>query len=236
MPQAIEKSAKATAKHETAAVVAKAAALAVPSLISKALMGRLMQDPELGTQFGFGCGIALSTLGISFSAANNIIDALEPHIAEFRYKDLISLMLHASNVLLSSSCALGGFAGAVAFMNADMNQSAMDAGYLFPLLIFIAAIRALTQKSANSHVKKLGEAAVEIGISIAAGVSAGQTSGELHAFLSATTALFTAIATSSVTGYLGSFFMASAPKKPKPELGLPLLTKASEASLEQIPA
>jgi hypothetical protein len=233
MPQSAEKSVKATAKHETATVIAKAAALAVPSLISKALMGRLMQDPELGTQFGFGCGIGLSTLGISFSAANNIIDALEPHIAEFRYRDLISFMLHASNVLLSSSCALGGFAGAVAFMNADMGQSTMDEGYLFPLLVFIAAIRALTQKAANSYIKKLGEAAVETGISIAAGVSVGQTNGELHAFLSATTALFTAIATSSLTGLLGSFFMTSAaPKKPETEVELPMLDKDSEASPE----
>ncbi|MDF2691066.1 MAG: hypothetical protein K0S29_921, partial [Gammaproteobacteria bacterium] len=45
MPQTAKLSAKATAKQETATVVAKATALAIPSLVSKAIMGKVMQDP-----------------------------------------------------------------------------------------------------------------------------------------------------------------------------------------------
>jgi chromate transport protein ChrA len=200
-------------------------------------MGKVMQDPELGVQFGFGSGISLAVLGMSFDAGNNIIASLEEQIAEFSHANLIRFALQTFNVLASSACALGGFAGAISFMGADMNQSTMDAGYLFPLLVFIATLRALSQKSSNPHVKKLGEAVAEAGLSIIAGATVGETSGQLHEFLSATTALFTAMAMTKITGFIGGFFMA-APAAPTPasEAEMPMLDQDSEASLEQAPA
>jgi hypothetical protein len=228
MPKAEKLSAKAVAKHEAASGLSKAVALGVSPAISKALMGHFMQDPELGTQFGFGSGIGLATLNISFSAANNIIDAIEPQIAEFHNKDLISFLLHTSNVLFSSSCATAGFLGAAAFMNADTDQSGMDAEYVFPLFVFIAALRVLVQKASNPYLKKLGEATVQAGISIATGVSVGYTSDRLHAFLSASTALFTATATSAVATFIGSFFMSPMPEQQtSSETGKPLLMNDS---------
>jgi hypothetical protein len=237
MPQTEKLSAKATAKQETATVVAKATALAIPSLVSKAIMGKVMQDPELGVQFGFGSGIALSVLGMSFDAGNNIIASLEEQISEFSYSNLIRFALHTFNALASSACALGSFAGAAAFMGASMEQSTMDSGYLFPLLLAIATLRALSQKSSNPYIKKLGETAVETGLSIIAGATVGETSGQLHEFLSAATALFTAMAMTKITGLIGGFFMA-APAAPVPttEAEMPMLDKDSEDSSAQTPA
>lgn len=157
------------ARHEFASAFLQISGVVLPIAVSAIVMARAMQDGTLGRQFGASSGVAVNILNATWSALHTISAALQSQTEPLSYKNLISFCLDSATIFISSSLALAGFAAGAQYMGADTGLIMMDADFVFPLLVLIAAFKTLSQKSHNGYVKKLLDSGIEAGLSIVSG-------------------------------------------------------------------